>query len=455
MSNRIGRHNSVKASIRNVIGGPIDLSNPLFPPGGLPLPAIIKKKFSFAPQLPNVSQLSLFPDFTSSQYSFDNLELDSVRSHGQSGSELEKPQLKIIRYELALPGSSTLNPSSTPKLKHTLRRVPGQRSLSSLPDSTTTLVQIALPTKIASSVETVPPAKLSSPVESAIPHHTFASSDITQEWVTAEQHRRLLERDDTLSVTPERERILKKLIGSQAYFFDSFCVVDLQHEGNPVSVLSLNLLPEDLPSDGEALFMNTNELARPWQVFHNNREDMHHLVAAGDLIEVSSGIANHRFFAPIDLKGFTKSLVNPDSFEDKDIWLLLAHEEMKARGLRIRRPLPSPTPVKPVDDQVVISVIQEIYKNYLIIGPSKNEPGEYWITHISPSLRLEDRTDYLQILSAPLLRQSIKSDKRFAISVTTGLSGGSKKLYCIPMYGPGLSCWIGFLIDSKVPDMWA
>ena len=460
MSNGIGRHNSVKASIRKIIGGPIDLSNPLFPPGGLPLPAIIKKKFSFAPQLPNVSRLSLFPDFASSQYSFQNLELTSTNTNAQSSqtsrshSELEKSKPKIIQYELTLPSSPTLSHSSTLKAKHTLRRIAAHKQLSNLPGSITALVEPVPPVETARPVEIATPIEKAPLVETATLHHISANSDISQEWVTAEQHRQLQVSDDTLSGTTERERYLRKLIESESHLFDSFCVLDLQHAGKPVSVLSLNLLPENLPTDEEALFLNNDELARTWQVFHNNREDTHYLIAAGDLMEVSSGTASHRFFAPIDLKGFTKLLVNPGSFEDKDIWLLLAHEEMKARGIRIRRPAPRSPSVKPVDDELVVSIIQETYKDYLILGPSEGEPGEYWITHISPSLKLEDKTDYLQILSAPLLRQFLKSGKHFAISVTSGFSGSSKKLYCIPMYGPGLSCWIAFLIDGDVPDLW-
>lgn len=82
--------------------------DPLPPPGGYPLPASIRKKFSFSPELANLSQISLMLDFASSTQDL-GIQLDQSEAKKTSNGT---PTSLYVHYSL-LSLSETLDGRQT------------------------------------------------------------------------------------------------------------------------------------------------------------------------------------------------------------------------------------------------------------------------------------------------------------------------------------------------------
>ncbi len=116
------RRNSMKDSVKRFLSTPLLPTGGLvYLPGGFPLPLVTRRKVSFAPQLPEISRLSLIRGFTASQYSLGQ-GVDLVPSSVPSRTllTLQSP----VKAHTETPKRRGSSPS-----RPTIRKVQGQKDL--------------------------------------------------------------------------------------------------------------------------------------------------------------------------------------------------------------------------------------------------------------------------------------------------------------------------------------
>lgn len=265
----------------------------------------------------------------------------------------------------------------------------------------------------------------------------------------------------------EREQnILTAVTEYVPHLFSSFCILDLQIPGYPIRVTTVDLLPQETVSEGEAFFLDDSDLEDPWQfkTTGSGANQTHHIIIQGDLMDTSCALASasHRFTARLDATDLIRLLeLDHDSDvldNDYDVWLALAHEEMDRLGIhRTIRSEPqtsSTTSASTHQKDKALQVLQNLHKDYFILGPSGDQTGEYCITHISPSLSSSmypGRSNPLESLfDVEALRGSLNKGERFVARTVSQGPESPKRLYCLPMFGPELTCFLCFLVDGEL-----
>ncbi|MCJ1253585.1 hypothetical protein MMC24_001397 [Lignoscripta atroalba] len=440
-----GRRNSVRASILKIFGKrpDIEISDPILPPGGLPLPAITKRKPSTTHELPAVYRLSVLPDFTSSKIHFRTPELDTSLLPGRS-QNVEKPLL--IRYSLVSQESEPQSASKTPT--RTLRKIKGRQTLRASDDGASSI--------FGSSVD-------SSADDSLCTGSGVSSTDSLQGLVKEQEStNHSLERAKphvNHCKLPSFEELEKKT----DYLLESFCILDWQLPGHPVSVTSADLLPKESLAESETLFLENGNGRKVWEIQRSAGEagDSYHLLLRGALLERNTFTTSHQFVAQIEitqlLDGAMKSDIpmsnTEDSPDDEDIWMTIAREEMEKAGIRPRgkRTQLAP-PIEKPDARV--EHIRSLYESYFVLGPSELNVPEYGITHVSPSLK----SSYPQACQtfrdafprhAHAIHALLSEGRRFMWKIKEHSGGDAQWICCIPMFGPDLNCWLCFLIDES------
>ncbi|KAL8733012.1 MAG: hypothetical protein Q9166_002410 [cf. Caloplaca sp. 2 TL-2023] len=462
--------------------------DPLPPPGGYPLPAYIRRKFSFAPQLPNVSKISLMPDFASSslglgleiedsevrnitnktpdalgvRYSRESLPRRNAVERKQA---TPKPSLPRINTNLAIGNKARRHDSdftiNTRSYEHrnprhsdsqrsrSIQRPRGEESLrtqtastiyrNSQSDSGSTFFYTH------SSAPVTPGTVLSSADEEVY----RAQSPLEDHTSAYESH---LSNADKVASS-----LLRGLAESTPNFFGSFCIVDLQLPGCPIRVTSHDMLPVHVAPD-EVLFLDHSDMGTPYQIrkISNGRKELQILPIVAELVDVqgSSARPSHLVVGQIDLTDFLRS--SPEV--DEDVWLSIAYEEMDKAGIRQTYPRPGSSTARisspPSEAEQAIELIRSLHRDYFIIGISGTHEREFNITMVSPTLYACKALRRPEFLNVPKLRSRLKIPQRFITGVKWQTAGLRDKVYCIPMSGPHLVCWLCFLVDSGLPDIW-
>lgn len=339
--------------------------DPLPPPGGYPLPACIRRKFSFAPQLPNLSMLSLMPDFASSSSDL-GIQLDestlqhtlretpnslhvhcsSPRRPETAGVEQHQAPLKPsssgiqIAYfnssasrRPVLTGVTNDTRNNTPfqglppdvRPSQRLRRVQGQKSLH-LPTASNLSDDTASESSSKDMYE-----NSSAPTTPRTSASSFENEPVSVASLQAD--------DDPLNAShpaqAEKEvyQLVRRLAKQSPNLLGSFCIIDLQLDGNPIQCTSHDMLPTDLASD-EALFLDESSTGTPYklQTVPYGDEEMQTVPIAGALVDLHSSSARptHRFVGLVHLS----DLLEDDTDVNEDVWLEIAHEEMAKAGIR-------------------------------------------------------------------------------------------------------------------------
>ncbi|KAL8774062.1 MAG: hypothetical protein Q9209_001170 [Squamulea sp. 1 TL-2023] len=460
--------------------------DPLPPPGGYPLPAYIRRKFSFAPQLPNVSKISLMPDFASSSLDL-GVEIDDSEarniSHDTSTTlwirySLEnlrgrndldqqpatlKPSLPRLDTNLLSSGKAGRRDSSFTvsnrnlqdvqlRRPRSIRRPHGQESLrgqskssASTPHSEFSSDWDSLASKSSSSTTITPRTALS-----------FADDKVYQAGSPRNDHTSFYA-DQLSNISDVESRLLRRLAMVTPNLFGSFCVIDLQLPGYPIRVTSHDMLPVDLAA-GEVLFLDQSDLGTPYQVktMSNRTKDLQILPIVADLVDLhgSSARPSHLVVGQIDLTDFLSS--QPDL--DEDVWLAIAYEEMDKAGVRRTYPRPGSLSRKLIlagtEAEQAIELIRSLHRDYLIIGISDTTSRKFNITMVSPTLYASKEIRGKDFLDFPQLSSRLNIPQRFVTRVKWQTRGLRNKLYCVPMSGPELVCWLCFLVDSDLPDIW-
>lgn len=458
--------------------------DPLPPPGGYPLPAYIRRKFSFAPELPNVSLISLLPDFASSSLDL-GIDLDESESKRITH---ETPTSIYVRYSLlslreaaskqqlaatpkpSLPKIDTEVPTTIAGRK---RHKPDNPVYVMVPDGPESQPSRSLRRKqgLASFHGTTTPSSKSNRC-SASPAPTFRSDHSTP--ITLETSIDFSDEDftnantlvpdgpDVASLHPKFDkmeiRLIKRMARQVPNLFGSFFVVDFQLPGKPIRTTTRDLLPVDLAQD-EALFLDDDaNMEIPYKIRQsfNGKETVWTLPIEGDLVDprATSASPSHRFFGQIDLTDFLNSMLE----DDADVWLEIAYEEMEKAGIERRKPRgqPSTNPkALPAKAERVQDIIKALHRDYFVIGVSDTQKPGFGITMVSPTLAKSMEMHDPDFLDWAGLENHLSKPQRFITWSNWHTPGRKDKLYCVPMFGPRLACWLCFLTDNTLPEIWA
>ncbi|KAL8644938.1 MAG: hypothetical protein Q9226_007519 [Calogaya cf. arnoldii] len=428
--------------------------DPLPPPGGFRLPHYIRRKFSFAPQLPNVSKISLMPDFASSsldlgieidesearQISHDTpvslwvrYSLESLRErHTRDQQIRSKPSLprlntnlpysnKVGRYDSGVATNTrSYDPHEPPypelRHSHSIRRSRGQEFLRQQRISTASSACSELSSECdtlgfnTQSSTTMTPRTALNPVDAKV--YGLANTD--------EVESRLLRR---------MAKMVPNLLGS-------FCIIDLQLPGYPIRVTSQDMLPADLAPD-EVLFLDSSHMGTPYQVetVSSGNQKLQILPIVVDLVDVrgSSAQPSHLVVGQVDLTDFVCS--QPEL--DEDVWLAIAYEEMDK--LRIRQTYPRPTSYSrnPIladsKGEQGIEMIRSLHRDYFIIGISDAKTREFGITMVSPTLYASKEVRGKDFLDLARINDQLNTPQHFVTRVKWNTTGQRDKLYCVPI----------------------
>ncbi|KAL8720800.1 MAG: hypothetical protein Q9225_002395 [Loekoesia sp. 1 TL-2023] len=457
--------------------------DPLPPPGGYPLPAYIKRKFSFAPQLPNVSLISLLPDFASSSLDL-GVQLDeseakkvthetptslyvhySLQSLRKTASERRapptlKPSLPkidttspaVAEYEqsrkpndniyVVLSGSPQIQPARS------LRRIHGRESL-----------HISTTSSSKSDTCSTSPT-LTSLTEYSAPSTPRTLLDLSDEEDHTVTDTYVQDGSDATSLCPRfdqrRFALVERLAQATSNLFGAFFIVDLQLLDKPARMTSHDMLPADLAPD-EALYLDEANVDIPYELktTFNGEQTIRTLPFEGDLVDcrATSIHPSHRFYGQIDLTNFLEKEFD----DDVDIWLEIAYEEMEKAGIERRKGRPGGHPIPEAshpEAEHVSDVVKSLHQDYFVIGFSDMQKPGLGITMVSPTLATSKEMRRSDFLDWSGLRDRISTPQRFITRVHWQTPGRKDKLYCVPMFGPELVCWLCFLVDQDLPPIW-
>lgn len=241
-----------------------------------------------------------------------------------------------------------------------------------------------------------------------------------------------------------------------------FYVKNPQFPGSPIAVTSKDLLPTYSLCRDEADYLIKESLTEPWQIQVKpyGEQKLYSVVLEGDLYSVSgsSNHPTHRFIASIDLTKFVESVrfLECDIWnwvpQSPDIWLEITHEEMRKNGMCIADPPVRFDPKrisKKIRLDTAMDIIKEVYRDFFVLGLSNPPEGTYKVTHISRSIVEPYRSG-----SAPD-PTSLAGNLAKGYSFHAELAWDTlRRVYCVPLFGPELNCWLCFLVDRSLPVMW-
>ena len=462
-----GDHLAVKNTVRRFLHTEKHVPLPL---GGYGLPVVIRRKFSFAPQLSNISTLSLLPDFNSIQYD----HLDANVEIGKEPSARATNHPLRIKYSLIRP-SEPLAEEQPRSPTPALRRKPGRVgritpsiSLEEIQECEDSDDSTEFSNTLGDASNLTDPTSGTSSSRNATAPSDQTPYDHCASGFSLTQHGN----DCTVSGTGEayvsvRDQIAWDLGRCVPQILKMFYIVDLQFIGHPISVASKDLVPRYSLCPDEAHFFNEEYIDQPWQIQVSSYfgQEKISIVLQGDLYPVSTfqNGATHRFIAAVDLTEFVESVRSSEDdiwvsrAQSPDIWLNLALEEMRINGLNIEDP-----PIRYTSHRkrnmsnkkkwldLAMDLIKDIYQDYFILGLSDTTEGVYEITHVSQSIvDLDEQTKKPPDLTP--LAAGLAHGRCFSSEIVWGETG---RVYCIPMFGPELNCWLCFIVDGSLPLLW-
>lgn len=478
MTTRPSRRESVKDSIKKALHLPRDRYIPL-PVGGYPLPSIMKRRFAPPPQIPDVSRLSRMPDFTSSLYGeqwSEALQNSLGQAEPRRPGTPDASDTLRVRYSILAPDEPTNSGplqipcviGKIPARGRTLRKVKRRENLKSSRNSST-----ASPTvSDGSTLNRTSSTSQSSDIDDINSQSTLVASDPRAEYLKAGTRpvpNASMDAVGILTYIPVKAKpdqsSLTMVIEHVPHLLSSFCILDLQISGHPIRVTTPDLVPQDSVAEGEALFLDDSDLEKPWEIqtMGSGESQAHHVLIEGDLIDSSRvrSSASHRFTGQLDVTNLVNVLeVEEVPNEDIDVWLEIAHEEMDRLGIqRTIRDVPKTNSVSAsLQKDNALQALKELHKNYFIIGFSSAQTRDYVITHLSPSLAAsmsQGNSNPLECLfDVETLTDTLSNGERVVARTVAEGSDSPKRLYCLPMFGPALGCWLCFLVDGSLPKLW-
>lgn len=373
--------------------------------------------------------LSLMPDFASSSISLERQAASVMQESSSLHVQYSPAKRPVVTDKVSICSRSgeVQDPSFGTQTNRSLRRVQGRTSLHAQIergiDIDTASDISSSHSKTASSVPTTPRTSLDS-----------------------------LEYGDNgdASIDQETYQLMRCLAEESPNLFRTFCILDLQLEGKRLRCATEDMLPIDRASD-EDLFLDEEAFGTPYhlQTMLYHGQEMQVVPVAGALVDIqdSTARASHRWVGLIDLTYLMCGL-------DEDIWLTIAYEEMDKAGIQRTSGKSKAHPVPADSADQTIQVIQSLHRDYFVIGVTGTKRPEWNITMISPKLSAFKDIRRPGFLDVHSMTSQLNVPLRFTTQVSWSTPGLHDQLYCIPMSGPKLVCWLCFLVDSELPDLW-
>ncbi|KAI4166105.1 MAG: hypothetical protein LQ342_000536 [Letrouitia transgressa] len=458
--------------------------DPLPPPGGYPLPHCIKRKFSLVPQIPSVSRLSSMSDIRLSaldpgnefnasdalqvvrntptslfvHYSLISLPETADSQQYDQLSQLQPPEGSTAgtaeNHRCSLQDLSTSRPSPKNEIKEDVR---GQclrslRSLFQLHATDNHLIDESPKTSTADSYSSSSssnsdisrpstPLTLPGSIDGMTDGDVgiFSGNEVflAESWIE----------DETMY-----KRLVERLAHEVPNLFRCFSITGFQHPGSASWVASRPILSGIYPELQKSMLLVNDRVGVPWKletVFDGERTG-YVLPFEGNLLTVGDKVlrSSHQFFGQIDLTKFIENQFPMGC----DVWLEIAYEEMAKANI-------SRTVRKTVHDadSVIkrsLNVLGSLHRDYFVIGLPDSMSAEYKITLASPTLAASKEISENGFLDFKKAENQLCQSKEFTTKVTWKTPGLRDKLYCIPMFGTQLKCWLCFLVDDELPDIW-
>ena len=478
------RRNSVKDSIRRVLGTYWD---PLLPPGGLPLPFHIRRKFSFAPQLDEISRLSLIHGFTASQYSFkgDDSGEDQSKTARASLNQASPSRIQLVIYEeekqpaieypIYLATINDLARRSSSSSTHTIRKIRGQNNLKRSTSQTDSIADKQHPSNGDAIISA------NTPQQAGLPKKRLGGT--RRDAMTAFN-------SAGTSVTGQCSELLDSPITKHfriiSNFLRSVYIIDPQLPGNPINVMSQDMTPPQDLQDGEGLFLDLTKSLKSSDLLTKHAPDggiEYHLVFSADLISQETGQTRYQLTAQVNVTQLLTSelleiLLHSTQHADQDAadrewtsmdWFEFAHNELLKAGQKshfgpfpqdnnssrpIQAPFKSPTII------ALTEAIKPFYSDFFILQRSLTGKRRYDISYLSQSLfdsRAQASDNPLKHTAPDTIKafgRGLAGTEEIALRIRWGEKGVEKWLYCVPMFGPRLSCFLCFLLDGDLPNFW-
>ncbi|KAI4216685.1 MAG: hypothetical protein LQ351_001174 [Letrouitia transgressa] len=248
------------------------------------------------------------------------------------------------------------------------------------------------------------------------------------------------------------KRLVEKLVHEVPNLFRCFSITGFQAPGGPSLVASRPILSGINPRHQESMLLVNDRVGVPWKVetvFDGERIG-YVLPLEGSLLTVGDRAPGpgHQFFGQIDLTNFIKNQFDTGS----DVWLEVAYEEMAKANIKrtVRKMIHDP------DSEIKqsLNALESLHRDYFVIELPDSTSAEYKITLASPTLAASKEISENCFLDFKKAENQLCQGKEFITKVRWKVPGLRDKLYCIPMFGTELKCWLCFLVDDELPDLW-
>ncbi|KAL9044689.1 MAG: hypothetical protein Q9214_002192 [Letrouitia sp. 1 TL-2023] len=459
--------------------------DPLPPPGGYPLPHCIKRKFSLAPQLPNFSRLSSMSDIRFSTLDLSNEigasdALHVVRNtptslfvhyslislpetaDSQQYDQLSQPQPSEVStagtaesHRCSHQDLSTGMPSPENEIQDHVRgqRLRSLRSLFQLHATDNHLIDESPEMSLVDSYSSSS-SSTNSDISRPSPQLTLPGSinDTAKDDVGIFSRNEMFFAEKRIEDEKLYRRLIERLADEVPNLFRCFSITDFQPPRDASWVGSRPLLSGIYfePQESTLLVNDRVGVVGKLETVFDGERIAYVLPFEGSLLTVGDKVprSSHQFFGQIDLTNF----IGNQFHTGYDVWLEIAYEEMaKANINRTVREI-----IHDAGSEIKqsLNVLESLHRDYFVIGLPNSTSANYKITLASPTLTASKEISENGFLDFKKAEIQLCQGKEFITKVRWKAAGLRDKLYCIPMFGTELKCWLCFLVDNELPDIW-
>ncbi|PGH26490.1 hypothetical protein AJ80_01804 [Polytolypa hystricis UAMH7299] len=253
--------------------------------------------------------------------------------------------------------------------------------------------------------------------------------------------------------------------------FTAFCILGAKSEGEPVICASEDIWQEGPLGSEERLFLNIRNCSRRTEIISDvddEANEVSYLVLFSDLLPTLAGQTQQLLVSFLDVTKFLDDLTADDlhietflreTYEDTDT----ASDSTDTNSQPNHSNPPS---VLQQSQEIMASILDNVtqrllvlYSDYFILSKSSIDPRFYEMSHVSTTICVKGEYANGHLRRTPPetmqeLCNNLGGGDRFSVEVKWGDAGAEKRMYCIPLCGPGPDSWICLLIDASVPLLW-
>ena len=242
-------------------------------------------------------------------------------------------------------------------------------------------------------------------------------------------------------------------------FLCSFCIIDNQFEGNPISVASRDLLPKGQVKNSESLYLSNNFDTNDWTIRSAESGDSvsRFLILKQPLFQRQGSQHSHQLFAQLDVTKLVEDVRSEGP--EEDVWLYVAAEELGKLSIKDDVLLRHLSMSKPVTVQSInearMNIIRCFYRLFFVLCQPSSDSGVCAVTHVSSCLLQHEAVYTSKVANAFRrdcfdIQKQLSRGERFFFDIREDTTEGRQLVCCVPMFGPDLNCWLCFLISGPV-----